>query len=188
MEDNKEMRFLIIDDMPNMVRTIRNMLRHLGYHRFTDAEDGMSAWNVLKKNSIDFVICDWNMPNMTGIELLRKVRLDDDLKDIPFLMVTAEIAEETIAEAAETEVDGYIIKPFVAKTLEEKIQKILDKRSNPSEIDTYLKLGNIYLNSGMLDSALKEYEKALKVQPNNPRVQCAFGDFYQKKGELEEKV
>ena len=130
MKDPKEMRFLLVDDMSNMVRTVRNMLRHIGYQHTMEAEDGVSAWRVLKKNKIDFVIADWNMPNMTGIDLLRKVRLDSDLRDIPFLMITAEIAEETIAEAAETEVDGYIIKPFVAKVLGEKIKNILEKRNS----------------------------------------------------------
>jgi len=119
------MKFLVVDDMPNMIRTIKNMLRHLGYHYTTGAGDGLEALGVLKRKEIDFVITDWNMPNMTGIDFLRKARSDDDLKEIPFLMVTAEVLDETIAEAAETEVDGYIIKPFVAKTLEEKIQKIL---------------------------------------------------------------
>ncbi len=185
MKNPKEMKILVVDDMPNMVRTIKNMLRHLGYHYTTVAGDGLAALEVLKKKEIDFVIADWNMPNMTGIDLLRKVRLDDDLKEIPFLMVTAEVAEETIAEAAETEVDGYIIKPFVAKTLEEKIQKILEKRNTPSEVDTCLKLGNVYLNSGMLDDALKEYEKSLKIQPNNARVHYALGNIYQKKGEID---
>ena len=185
MKDPKEMKFLIIDDMPNMIRTIRNMLRHLGYHHTADAEDGPAAWKILKNDTVDFVIADWNMPNMSGIDLLRKIRLDSDLKDIPFLMVTAEVAEETVAEAAETEVDGYIIKPFVARTLDEKIQKILEKRESPSEVDTYLKLGNVYLNSGKVDDAFKEYENALKIQPDNPRVHYVMGNVYQERGEID---
>ena len=185
MKDPKEMKFLIIDDMPNMIRTIRNMLRHLEYHRIAEAGDGLEAWKILKNDTIDFVIADWNMPNMSGIDLLRKVRLDSNLKDIPFLMVTAEVAEETVAEAAETEVDGYIIKPFIARTLDEKIKKILEKRNSPSEVDTYLKLGNVYLNSGMVDNALKEYEKALKTHPDNPRVHYALGNVYQENGEID---
>ncbi|MEE9504144.1 MAG: tetratricopeptide repeat protein, partial [Thermodesulfobacteriota bacterium] len=172
--------------MPNMIRTVRNMLRHLGYQHTMEAEDGVSAWKVLKNNKIDFVIADWNMPNMTGIALLRKVRLDSDFRDIPFLMVTAEVAEEIVAEAAETEVDGYIIKPFVAKILGEKIKTILEKRNNPSEVDTCLKLGNVYFKSGMLDNALKEYEKALKVNPNSSRVHCALGSVFQEQGKTDQ--
>ncbi len=186
MKEPKEMKILIIDDMPNMVRTIKNMLRHLGYRHTAEAGDGLAAWKILKNDTVDFVIADWNMPNMTGIDLLRKVRLDESLKDIPFLMVTAEVAEETIAEAAETEVDGYIIKPFVAKTLEEKIQKILERRNSPDEVDTCLKLGNVYANSGRLEDALKEYEKAIKVRPNNARLYCAMGNAYQRRGEIDE--
>jgi len=185
MKNSTEMHLLIVDDMPNMIRTVRNMLRHLGYHHTSDAENGLAAWKVLKNETIDFVICDWNMPEMTGVDLLRKVRLEDDLKDIPFLMVTAEVAEETIAEAAETEVDGYIIKPFVAKVLEQKIQNILERRNSPGEVDTCLKLANVYMKSGMLDNALKEYEKALEIQPDNARVQAALGDYYQEKGETD---
>ena len=103
MKKPEEMNFLIVDDMSNMIRTVRNMLRHLGYHHISDADNGLAAWKILKNKTIDFVIADWNMPEMTGVDLLRKVRLEDDLKDIPFLMITAEVAEETIAEAAETE-------------------------------------------------------------------------------------
>lgn len=186
MKDPKEMKILIIDDMPNMVRTIKNMLRHLGYRHTAEAGDGLAAWKILKNDAIDFVIADWNMPNMTGIDLLRKVRLDERLNDIPFLMVTAEVAEETVAEAAETEVDGYIIKPFVAKTLEEKIQKILQSRNSPDEVDACLKLGNVYAKSGRSEDALKEYEKALKVRPHNARVYYALGNVYQQRGELDE--
>jgi len=176
LKDLKEMKFLIIDDMPNMIKTIRNMLRHLGYQHTAEAEDGISAWKVLKNEQIDFVISDWNMPNMAGIELLHKIRRDENLKEMPFLMVTAEVAEELVAKAAETDVDGYIIKPFIAKTLDERIHIIMEKRSSPSEVDTYLKAGNVYLNSGMLDNALKEYEKAMKINQDNPRVHWAVGN------------
>ncbi|MBI3014077.1 MAG: tetratricopeptide repeat protein [Candidatus Tectomicrobia bacterium] len=187
---NTKMRFLIVDDMANMRRTIRNMLRHLGYVHFEEADYGVSALDKLKHHKIDFVIADWNMPEMTGIELLRLARKDDRLKDIPFLMVTAEIAEETVAEAAETEVDGYIIKPFVARTLQEKIEKILEHRANPTELDSLLQAAQSDAEAGHLDKALSRYEKALELKPRSARVLEGIGKVYEqmgKKAEAEEK-
>ncbi|HLC27527.1 MAG TPA: response regulator, partial [bacterium] len=183
---NSKMRFLIVDDMSNMRRTIRNMLRHLGYISFEEADQGIPALDKLKHHKIDFVICDWNMPEMTGIELLRLTRKDRKLKDIPFLMVTAEIAEETVAEAAETEVDGYIIKPFVARTLQEKIEKIMEIRTNPTEFDSLLGEAQSSAESGSLDKALAEYQKALELKPNSARVLEGIGKLYEQLGKTAE--
>ncbi len=180
------MKFLVVDDMINMRRTIRNMLRQLGYERITECEDGVSAWNKLCIDRPDIAIVDWNMPNMNGITLLKKTRQEDRLADIPFIMVTAEVAEETIAEAAETDVDAYIIKPFVAKTLEEKIDLVLERRSNPSPLDTHLRLASIYAHAGQFNKATSELKTALIVQPNSPRVYTAFGDLYQQRGMLDD--
>ncbi|HPX10982.1 MAG TPA: response regulator, partial [Syntrophales bacterium] len=103
--DREHMKVLVVDDMPSMRSTIRNMLRQLGYVHIREAEDGRGAWNRMKAEKFDVAVVDWNMPHMNGIELLRKARADEELGSLPFVMVTAEVNEETIAEAAETEVD-----------------------------------------------------------------------------------
>lgn len=120
-------KFLIVDDFATMRRIIRNLLRQLGYNNIEEAEDGAVGLRKLQSQDIDFVICDWNMPNMTGIELLREIRSDDALKGLPFLMVTAEAIKENIIEAVKAGVSNYIVKPFTADVLQEKIEAILKK-------------------------------------------------------------
>jgi two-component system chemotaxis response regulator CheY len=117
-------KFLVVDDFATMRRIIRNLLRQLGYSKIEEAEDGAVALRKLKSQPFDMVICDWNMPNMTGIELLREVRADDAIKDIPFLMVTAEAIKENIIEAVKAGVSNYIVKPFTADVLSSKIDAI----------------------------------------------------------------
>ncbi|MEL1264242.1 chemotaxis response regulator CheY [Pseudoxanthomonas putridarboris] len=121
------MRILIVDDFSTMRRIIKNLLNDLGYTNTAEAEDGNSALTALGQGSFDFVVTDWNMPGMTGIELLRAIRADDRYKTLPVLMVTAEAKREQIIEAAQAGVNGYIIKPFTAQTLEEKLGKIFER-------------------------------------------------------------
>lgn len=118
------MRILAVDDFSTMRRIVRNILRQLGYNNITEAEDGASALEQLKQSKVDFIISDWNMPNMTGLELLKAVRADANLKDIPVLLVTAEALKENVVEAVKSGVNGYIVKPFTAETLKEKIDVI----------------------------------------------------------------
>ncbi len=127
MTANKNMRILIVDDFSTMRRIIKNLLNDLGYTNTAEAEDGNSALAVLAQAPFDFVVTDWNMPGMTGIELLRAIRADDRFKALPVLMVTAEAKREQIIEAAQAGVNGYIIKPFTAQTLEEKLGKIFER-------------------------------------------------------------
>ena len=127
MTANKNMRILIVDDFSTMRRIIKNLLNDLGYTNTAEAEDGNSALNALGQGSFDFVVTDWNMPGMTGIELLKAIRADDRYKTLPVLMVTAEAKREQIIEAAQNGVNGYIIKPFTAQTLEEKLGKIFER-------------------------------------------------------------
>jgi tetratricopeptide (TPR) repeat protein len=185
-KDKGELKFLVADDMIGMRRTIRNMLRQLGYVRIIESGDGVSAWSKLAIDRVDVAIVDWNMPNMNGITLLRKTRQDDRLCDIPFIMVTAEVAEETIAEAAETEVDAYIIKPFVAKTLGEKIEQVLERKTNPSPLDTHLRMASVFAQAGQYNRATSELKTAMVVQPGSPRVYTAFGDLYRQRGMLDD--
>ncbi len=124
MTMDKKMRILVVDDFSTMRRIIKKILTDLGFSNMTDADDGTTAWELLGKQEFDFIISDWNMPKMTGIELLRKVRASEEFGDIPFLMVTAETQQNNILEAAQAKVSNYIVKPFTPDTLQAKINKI----------------------------------------------------------------
>lgn len=124
MAYDTNMRVLVVDDFSTMRRIVKNILRQLGFTNVVEADDGTTAWEILNKEKIDFVISDWNMPQMTGIELLRKVRASEELGRMPFLMVTAEAQQENIIEAAQARVSNYIVKPFTADTMKQKIDKI----------------------------------------------------------------
>ena len=121
---NNDLKFLVVDDFSTMRRIVRNLLKELGFTNVDEAEDGVVALQKLKSGTFDFIVSDWNMPNMTGIELLRAVRADAALKHLPVLMVTAEAKKENIVEAAQAGASGYIVKPFTAATLDEKLNKI----------------------------------------------------------------
>jgi len=121
----ENMKFLVVDDFSTMRRIVRNLLYELGFTTLEEAEDGAVALAKLKAGSFDFVISDWNMPNMTGIELLRAIRGDAALSSLPVLMITAEAKKENIIEAAQAKASGYIVKPFTAAVLDEKLSKIL---------------------------------------------------------------
>lgn len=118
------MKVLVVDDFSTMRRIVKNTLRQIGFTNIEEAEDGQKAFDRLVVEKFDFVVSDWNMPNMTGIDLLRKVRATPQIKDIPFLMVTAEAKQENIVEAIKAGVSNYIVKPFTVATLDEKIKKI----------------------------------------------------------------
>ena len=124
---DKNMNILIVDDFSTMRRIVKNLLNDLGFTKTGEAEDGNSALTYLRANPCDFVVTDWNMPGMTGIELLKAIRADAALAKLPVLMVTAEAKREQIIEAAQAGVNGYIIKPFTAATLQEKLNKIFER-------------------------------------------------------------
>jgi two-component system, chemotaxis family, chemotaxis protein CheY len=123
------MKFLVVDDYSTMRRIIKNLLHDLGYANVTEADDGNTALPLLKQGGFDFLITDGNMPGMAGLDLLKAVRADANLKKMPVLMLTAEAKREQIVEAAQAGVNGYVIKPFTAATLKEKIDKILESRA-----------------------------------------------------------
>ena len=120
-------KFLVVDDFPTMRRIIRNLLKELGFLHVDEAEDGAVGLAKLKGGDFQFVVSDWNMPNMTGIDMLKAIRADESLKHLPVLMVTAEARKEDIVLAAQSGAAGYIVKPFTKATLEEKVQKIMQK-------------------------------------------------------------
>jgi two-component system chemotaxis response regulator CheY len=126
MPDMK-MRFLVVDDFSTMRRIVRNLLKELGFLNVDEAEDGAVALSKLNAERFDFVVTDWNMPNMDGLALLKAIRADAQLKHLPVLMITAEAKKENIIAAAQAGASGYIVKPFTAATLNEKLSKIFDK-------------------------------------------------------------
>ncbi|MGD8591799.1 MAG: chemotaxis response regulator CheY [Gammaproteobacteria bacterium] len=124
---DKNMKILIVDDFSTMRRIIKNLLRDLGFSNTHEADDGATALPMLKSGDFDFLVTDWNMPGMQGIDLLKAVRADAKLASLPVLMVTAESKRDQIVEAAQAGVNGYIVKPFTAQTLKEKIDKIWER-------------------------------------------------------------
>jgi two-component system chemotaxis response regulator CheY len=126
MADPK-MKFLVVDDFSTMRRIVRNLLKELGYSNVDEAEDGVEALSKLRAGGFDFVVSDWNMPNMDGLTMLQNIRQDPALKHLPVLMVTAEAKKENIIAAAQAGASGYVVKPFTAATLDEKLSKIFEK-------------------------------------------------------------
>ena len=126
-KDLTKLKFLVVDDFSTMRRIVRNLLKELGHADAEEAEDGVIALQKLKTGSFDFVVTDWNMPNMDGLTLLKTIRADPALKHLPVLMITAEAKKENIIAAAQANASGYIVKPFTAAVLSEKLAKIYEK-------------------------------------------------------------
>ena len=127
MDFDKNMKILVVDDFATMRKIVKNLLKQVGYKNIVEAEDGVAALRVLKSQKVDFVISDWNMPNMNGLEFLKAVRADDEIEGLPFLMVTAEALKENVVLAVKAGVSNYVVKPFTAEILNEKIEKIIEK-------------------------------------------------------------
>ncbi len=126
MFDSK-IKILVVDDFPTMRRIVKNILKQLGFENIEEAEDGAQAYSKLKSGGFGFVVSDWNMPNMDGLSFLKSVRSDPELKDIPFLMVTAEAEKDKVIEAIKSGVSNYIVKPFTAEILKEKMERVFEK-------------------------------------------------------------
>ena len=124
---NLKMRILVVDDFASMRKIIKGLLKQIGFQNIEEADDGSTALEKLKIGEFDLVICDWNMPKVPGIEVLKAIRNDPRLKDLPFLMVTAEAKKDNVMEAVKAGVNQYIVKPFTAETLQKKIEKIFDE-------------------------------------------------------------
>ncbi len=118
------MNVLIVDDFATMRRILRNILKEIGFTKISEADDGKSALKILKEEIFDLILCDWNMPEMPGLELLNKIRADGELKKIPFVMVTAEAQKDNIMEAVKAGVNSYVVKPFTAEIINKKLQKV----------------------------------------------------------------
>lgn len=126
MAMDMSMKILIVDDFATMRRIMKNILKQIGFSNITEADDGTTAYEELKKGQFDMIISDWNMPKMTGLDLLKKVRSDEDLKGLPFLMVTAEAQKQNVIEAVQAGVSNYVVKPFTAEAITEKLEKIFN--------------------------------------------------------------
>jgi two-component system, chemotaxis family, chemotaxis protein CheY len=124
---DKSLKILVVDDFPTMRRIVRNLLKELGFENVDEAEDGAVALDKLRNGGFQFVVSDWNMPNLDGLSMLQQIRADPNLSKLPVLMVTAEAKKENIVAAAQAGANGYVVKPFTAATLEEKLNKIFEK-------------------------------------------------------------
>ncbi|MBW1739587.1 MAG: chemotaxis response regulator CheY [Deltaproteobacteria bacterium] len=121
------MKILVVDDFATMRRIVKNVLRQIGFTNIVEADDGSTALGVLKKDKIDLIISDWNMPKVNGLELLKAVRGDESTKNLPFIMVTAEAQKDSVVQAVQAGVSNYVVKPFTAEALKEKLEKVFSK-------------------------------------------------------------
>lgn len=179
IKDFEKFTVLIVDDKANFRRTVRNMLRSLGFRKFREAENGKEALDRLKKERFDFIICDWKMPVMGGLEFLQVIREDEGLQAIPFLMITAEVEEATVAQALEAGVDGYILKPFLLDTLREKVSEIMTDKLVPPVIDVQVQLAQVFMRAGDYTRAHEELDQASALNAINPKVLYTRGLIYE---------
>lgn len=187
MTDLKEMTVLIADDMPNMINTIRSIMRVLKYgKRFLIANDGEEAWQILKKQPVDLAILDYNMPHMTGAGLLSRIREDRDLRYLPVVMVTAEANREFVAEAAESEIDAYILKPVTVRVLGDKVLGVIKNANKPPPMVYHLQEARRFEDNGDLDAAIGEARLAMEANPKSSRPLRELGYYYFKKDDLKE--
>ena len=176
---------LVVDDVPNMRKTIRNMLRQLGTSDIKEADDGDTAIKMLGTSSdtCKFVLLDWNMPRMPGIHVAREIRADETYQDLPILMITAEMYKDQIAQAGEMGINGYIIKPFNAKILNDRILSIMEARTNPPDHVKLIKAGETLVAQGKYDIAIEVFEQSLSLN-ESARVLVNIGQAAEKKGDL----
>lgn len=185
MLEAQNLSVLIVDDMENMVKSVRGMLKVLKVGKsFHFANNGQQAWALLQKETVDLAIIDWNMPVMTGVELLGRIREDRDKRDMPVVMVTAEANREIVAEAAESDIDAYILKPLTVKSLGDKIQAVIENANNPPPVIQHLKNARALEESGDLDGAIAEGKLAMKAEPKSSRPIRELGFLYFKKDDL----
>ena len=174
-----DLHILIVDDKPNMRRTIKNILRKVGFKHFQEADDGDKALVKIRNSTVDLLLLDWNMPRLPGLEVLREIRADERYNDLMVLMITGEERESTVAEAIEDEVDEYLTKPFTPDRMMGKIKILWEAKVNPSKIDICLMRGQSFLAQQEYDEALAEFKLALFENPNSPRTYHALGQAYE---------
>ena len=187
MIDTREMTVLLVDDMPNMVNSIRGMLKILRFGKnFVTANNGEEAFRVLQKEPVDLAILDYDMPVMTGSELLREMREDRRFRDIPVIMVTAQAYRDFVAEAGESTVGAYILKPVTVKVLEEKVSSVIEEANNPPPMVMHLKMARDFEEQGDLDESITQAKLAMEANPKATRPIRELGYYYLKKNDLKE--
>lgn len=189
MIDPQEMRVLLVDDMPSMNKFVHKMMRNIGFGKdFFYANSGKEALELLKSEEIDIVLLDYNMPEMSGNEVLSYIREDRSLRDIPVVMVTAEAYSDFVAEIGESEIDAYILKPITVQVLEEKVSQAIQKYNNPSPMTYHLKRAREFEENGDYELAIQEAHLAMEANPNVTKPIRELGYIYYKKNDLEEAI
>nr|WP_319394136.1 response regulator [uncultured Desulfobacter sp.] len=190
MIDIQNMTILIVDDMKSMRLTLRKMLRNLEIGKnLLFADNGRSGLSALKSSSCDLLIVDWNMPEMNGSQMLARLRRDKDIRDIPIIMVTAENERDIVADAAEYEVDGYLLKPLTLAALDTKIKSVIEAANHPDQAKLHLLEARACEEAGNIEGAIDETRQALALKPNASRILRNLGLLYLKikKTEVGEK-
>ena len=187
MIDISKMSVLLVDDFSTMTRSLHRMMKTIRYGKnFHHAHNGKEALRILRKESIDLLLMDYNMPEMSGGEALDQLRADRNLRDMPVIMITAQAYQDYVAEAAESYVDAYILKPVTIKVLEAKVAHVIDKANNPPPVVAHLRRAVSYEDEGDLDGAIFEAKLAMQADTQSTRAIRELGYFYYKKGELGE--
>jgi CheY-like chemotaxis protein len=187
MIDIHTMSVLIVDDMENMRRAIRNMMKIPKYGQsFLLCSNGEEAWGMLQKEHVDLVIVDYNMPVMSGGELISRIREDRNLRDLPVVMITAMAQMEYVSEAAESEIDAYMLKPITVKLLEDKVLSVVNKANNPSPMVSHLKRARNFELDADFDAAIREAKLAMDVNPKSSRPLREIGYYYFQKQDFDE--
>jgi tetratricopeptide (TPR) repeat protein len=187
MIDIHEMTVLLADDMVNMTKSIHNMMKVIKYGRnFLFAHTGKEALDVLRREPVDLLFLDYNMPEMPGAEVLKVIRDDRNLRDLSVIMITAEAYTDFVAEVGESEIDAYILKPVTIKLLQDKVSSVIEKANNPPPMVYHLKRARDFEEKGDIDAAITEAEMAMEASPNVTRPIRELGYFYFKKNDLKE--
>lgn len=182
----EEMSVLIVDDMENMCKSIRGMLKVLHYgKKYRLANNGVDALKIIKEVPIDLMISDWNMPIMNGAELLERIRESPDHRDMPVVMVTAEANRDIVAEAAESDIDAYILKPLTVKSLGDRIAAVVERANNPPPAVLHLKKARSLKEKGEIDAAIEETKLALKADRDSSKPYREIGHLFYMKNELQ---
>ena len=187
MKAPQDMNFLIVDDLDNMRRSVKAMLKLVHYGKeYYEAANGRDAWQLLQDDSIaiDFIICDYNMPYMSGTALLNLIRASKKRRDTPFLMITAEANMDVVAEAAEHDVDAYLTKPFVTATLEQKVNELLARSNNPSPFAANLLAARGFEEQGDWTRAIAALQEAARLNERSSRPYREMGRLFAQKGDL----
>ncbi len=185
MDDaDRNLTFLIADDQESVRKTIRDMLRAIGYRNFLLAEDGDAALAKLRTDRVDFIVCDWYMPRLSGLEVLLRIRAEEAWRELPFIMITGEVETAAVAQAIEAEVDAYLVKPFTTELLHRKIRQVLKRRRHPSPTETHLSLGQVYLKGRLYDQALTAFSQAAALSPRSARPLTWIGQVHEARGDL----